>query len=171
MMRAILTMNKVKQMMAQQRKIPKPGDILEIVVPSGYAYAQYVLKDATYGYLIRVLPNIHEKQLQHVSDLAKQKERFFLFYPLRAELQDEHTILSIVANEDLPKHCRQFPLLRSAGERKNGQVLKWFLWDGKVYQKLDELKPEHYDLSIASIWNRPLLVERIVSDWKPSDLI
>ncbi len=154
-----------------QRKKPIPGDILEILTPSGYAYAQYILKEATYGYLIRVLPNIYEEQLEASADLVKQKERFFLFYPLVSELKDEHSLFSIVTNEDLPLHCRKFPLLRSAGERSNGRVKRWFLWDGKVYQPLDELKPEYQELSIASIWNRPLLIERIISGWKPSDIV
>ncbi len=158
-------------MTERQRKKPKPGDILEIITPLGYAYAQYILKEATYGYLIRTLPNVYGEQLEDFSDLVKQKERFFLFYPLVSELRDEHTIFSIVTNEDVPHHCRKLPLLRAAGERKNGQVKKWFLWDGETYQPLDELQPEHYDLSIASIWNRPLLIERITSGWKPSDVI
>lgn len=75
-----------------------------------------------------------------------------------------------MAHEEIPLPARKFPLFRAAGARgKDGRVLNWWLWDGKQSWYIGDLKPEHHKLPIQGTWNDTLLIERIVSGWKPED--
>ena len=154
-------------------KRPKIGDIVEIETPKGFTYFQYVRKGPDYHEtpLIRILPGLYKKRPDNFTDIAKQKERFWIYYPLGASCWREITF--IVANEEIPKHAQTIPLMRASGMRdRDGKVQDWWLRDGKKEWCIDrKLTHEEKKLSPSAIWNDTLLIERISSNWKPEDEI
>ena len=68
-----------------KRKRPQLGDVIEIKIPKGFAYAQYTHKHEKpprYGALIRVLPGLFQSRPSEFTSLVRQPERFFVFFPL-----------------------------------------------------------------------------------------
>jgi len=149
-------------------KAPKIGDVIEVRTSRGLAYIQYVFRHTSppvYGELVRVLPGIYESE-PDLHELAQQKERFFVFYPVVAACR--RGLARVVGKEDVSGF--RFPLMRQPGFRdKDGKVLDWYLWDGEQTSPLEELTEEMKQLSIAAIWNHELLIERIDEGWSPRD--
>jgi hypothetical protein len=57
-----------------------------------------------------------------------------------------------------------------AGDRdRYGRVTDWWLRDGTKQWKIGALSQEETKLSIASVWNDTLLVQRIEEEWVPSN--
>jgi hypothetical protein len=151
------------------RKVPRLGDVIEIPTPGGLAYLQYTHDHQRYGALVRILPGLFETRPGEISTLVQQRERFVVFFPLRAAVRQG--IVEIVSSEPIPEPSVPFPLFRARGAIKPGtnRVLWWALWDGQAYHRLGELSPEQRDLPIVGIWNDTLLAERIASGWSPKD--
>ena len=157
-------------MASVQRKRPKIGDVLEIGTPKGFAYLQYTNRDPTYGALIRVLPGVYQQRPSAFSDLVRERERFFIFFPVGAAVNRE--IVTIVANEDIPAHAREIPPMRAAGGiDRNGHVLNWWLIEKGNKRMVNELTTEQRNLSLAEAWNDTMLIQRIVEGWSPSDYV
>jgi hypothetical protein len=154
-----------------KRKRAKLGDVIEIPVSQGYAYAHYTHHDRNleHGALLALLPGIFAERPTDWQDVVTQQELYWFFLPLNPELRRGH--VAIVANELIPESRQKFPLLRRAGWRdRDGTVLKWWLWDGEKSWKIDKLNPEQHHLSLASVWGFELLVLRIEEGWMPSDI-
>lgn len=156
------------------RKRPQIGDVVEIETPKGLAYAQYTFackEPSVYGALIRVLPGLYDSRPSNFSELVREKERFFVFFPLGAACN--RGIVKIVAYEEIPKGSRGIPLMRSSSRYRDkfGKMIEadWWLWDGKEERRIGKLPEKYHDLSLRSIWNDTLLIERIVSGWRPAD--
>ena len=54
---------------------------------------------------------------------------------------------------------------------KSGKMIEadWWLWDGKEERRIGKLPEKYHDLSLRESWNDTLLIERIVSGWRPAD--
>lgn len=142
----------------------KIGDVIEIPVKSGFAYAQYVHKHAKYGSLLLVFSTIHNKSITDFSFL-KDGLHYFAFFPLGPSVNQK--IFNIVSNQSLPDYAINFPLFKTGVENSIGKVENWWLWDGDKEWKVDELNEEQKKLSYRGIWNDTLLIERIEQGWSP----
>jgi hypothetical protein len=154
------------------RKRPRIGDVVEIETPRGLAYAQYVFRHTTYGAIIRVLPGLFESRPDDFCDLVNQSERFFILYPVGSACHQG--LAKIVAHEEIPEGSRGAPSMRSSfryRDHRSGQMVEapWRLWNGEKWWWVGELTDEQRELSLMEGWGHPLLVERIVSGWRPSD--
>ena len=148
------------------RKRPRIGDIIEIKTRGGLAYAQFTHKVPRYGALIRVLPGLYDVRPAAFKELVNLEERFFIFFPLGAALY--RGLVTVVSNETIPERVQKFPLMRKPGMiDRSGKVLNWWLWDGQREWPVSALSPEQQKLSIASILNDTLLIERIEMGWLP----
>jgi len=148
-----------------KRSRPQIGDVIEIPTPSGLAYFQFTHKHQMYGALIRILPGLFKVRPTDFSEVVRHKEKFVTFFPLGAACNRK--IVHIVANEDVPAWALPFPLFRSGTRGADGTVKVWWLWDGNREWKIGSLKTEQQSLPIRGVWNDTLLIERIVSGWKP----
>lgn len=150
------------------RKRPRLGDIIEIAIPRGLAYAQATHIHPEFSYLLRVLPGIFEKRPEDFIDLVSSEPQFLLFFPLATACYRK--IVQIVAEEPIPEIHRSFPTFRVAGARgTNGMVLNWLLWNGESEWRVEMPKAELAKFPIRSIWNDTLLIDRISSGWRASD--
>ncbi|WP_437922381.1 hypothetical protein [Sphingobacterium sp. LRF_L2] len=60
----------------------KVGDIFEIDTPKGKAYLHYIHKDPVTVALVRVLQGLHSERPANFEELAEQKERYLISFPL-----------------------------------------------------------------------------------------
>jgi hypothetical protein len=147
---------------------PRPGDVVEVETPKGFAYAQYTHKHATNGALIRVLQGLFGSRPTNFAEIVQRPEQFLLFFPLGAACN--RGIVRVVAEEEIPASAQTFPLFRSGSADAQGEVKVWFLWDGVREWRVDRLTPEQKKLPLRpGVWNDTLLIERIVSGWRPSE--
>jgi hypothetical protein len=141
---------------------PTIGDVVEIPLSTGFAYAQYTHEHEEYGELLRVLPGEFAVRPKDFADLVRDRERYFQFYPLAEAVR--HGLVTIAGSEEVPESARQLPLFRS-GERGG----PWWLWDGAREWPVDELTPEQRQLSILGIANHKYLIELVETGWRPED--
>lgn len=154
-------------MIVTSRMRPRIGDVVELKTPAGLAYAQYTHRHDTpprYGALIRVLPGTFDKRPETFTELVRQKERFFVFFPLGAACS--RGITTIVANEEVPPAARLFPILRS----RVYEGPSWWLWDGEREWRVFEQTPEIAALSIHQVVNDTMLADMIADGWSPSQV-
>ena len=143
---------------------PKPGDVIEIPTPSGFAYAHFTHKHKRFGALIRILPGLFPQPPPDFSSLVQKKAQFVTFFPLGAACNRQ--IVRVVAEETIPAAAQEFPLFRCGVRASDGLVHTWWLWDGEREWKIGSLKPDQHHLPVRAIWNDTLLVERILSGWR-----
>jgi hypothetical protein len=143
------------------------GDLLEIETPRGYAYAQCTVRDKVYGQLIRVLPGLFSERPTDLEAVVESQERYVAFFPVGAALSQG--LVSFVGTYGVPSHAQTMPLMRARGAPTRDGGWDWWLTDGEKEWRVGQLLPKQKELSISEIWMHGLLVERILSDWKPSD--
>lgn len=155
-------------MTAAATKKPIPGDVFEVLTPKGCAYIQYVLKTERMGELIRVLPGLFPARPPSFGDLAAQKERYFVYFPLTGIVRGRG--VHFVGHEPIPPGSAALPRTRRPGGRtRDGRALNWWLTDGHHERRVDRLSDHERDLSLEVTWNLALLVERLASGWVPRD--
>jgi hypothetical protein len=150
--------------MARRTKI---GDIVEIPTAKGFAYAQFTHEHSRFGALIRILPSFFPVRPLKVDEIASSQEVFFTFVPLQTLVNSK--VWQIVATCDIPKRIRDFPILRFGLPDRHGHVSSWKLWDGEKEWSVGTLTSEQKRLSIRSILNAALIVERIETGWRPEN--
>ena len=151
------------------------GDIVEIQTPSGLGYVQYTHDQHNMGSLVRVLPGLHSSRPKDFDNLARQKELYFTFYPLKYAVPEGHA--EIVAHQPIPGWAKPYPMMRhSNGGDATGKAHSWIiiradmpftLQSLKNAPKYKELTPEIEKLSIHSLWSHGLLVKRLAQGWTP----
>jgi hypothetical protein len=138
------------------------GDVFEIP-----QYVNYHRNPPVWGHVIRVLPGVFRKRPEDFQELVRQPERFYAFFPAGPAVSRGY--VRVVAHEEIPERCRNFPLFKATNAVGPASTKNWFLWDGEKEVKVDELLPEHYDLPLKEIIPFDVLVERIESGWSPRD--
>jgi hypothetical protein len=145
----------------------KLGDILEIPTPKGLAYAQYINRHKKYGALLRVFSSLHDRRPDDVKD-AVGDVQFVCFFPLQAAVNQE--IVAVAGNAPVPKDTSVFPTFRTGVvDPATGKVTVWWFWDGEKEWRVGTLTPEQRSMPIRGVWNDTILVERIVSGWRPEN--
>lgn len=146
----------------------RPGDIIQITTPGGFAYAQCTHKHPVFGHLIRVLPGIFIDPLFNVSFVIDQPELYSVFFLWGQNVNRD--LIRIIAHKQLSEKNQKYPLFKDGiRDPATGKVATWWLWDGEKEWKVGELTGEQRHLSPRSIWNDILLIERIAGNWKPED--
>jgi len=156
--------------MKTTKKRPKIGDVIEIAVPSGLAYAQCINKHTVpphWGHLLRVFPTIHESQPSDFSEIINGPELFTTFFSLGTAVS--RGLMTIVARLTVPEQFREFPIFRASHRTPEGYKGGWWLWDGEKQWYVGELTPEQRKYPIKGIWNNILLVKRIEEGWTSID--
>jgi hypothetical protein len=147
------------------------GDVIEIPLSKRrVAYAQFVYnynKPPVWGNLIRVLPGIYKTRPENFTELVRDKERFYTFFP--AGVAVTRHLIEIVANEEIPRRCRTLPLFKANNRDFGGAKDIWWLWDGKSEWKVQPLPRKYYDLPIQESVTLGVLIDRIKKGWSPRD--
>jgi len=151
------------------------GDICEITTPVGLAYIQYTHPAISLGSLVRVLPGLFKERPSGFAELAKQRELYFVFYPLSYALRDRDA--EVVSHQPVPEWAQPYPLMRWPGASDSrGRVVAW-----KIFKASEPLTPEFHartsvirtltpeqeKLSIHHLWPHPVLVKELGRGWTP----
>jgi hypothetical protein len=140
-------------------------DVVEIETPKGLAYAQFAHEHPSNGELLRVLPGLHDER-PDVEALAREGERFYVFYPLRAALARD-PLVEVVGHADVPDPG--FPELRAGTWDADSGEESWYVVTDEGERHVGRLTAELRKLSPADIVNHKSLVDRITSGWAPED--
>lgn len=144
----------------------KIGDLIEIEVSSGWAYALFTHSSKMYGALLRVFPGIHPNRSEEASALVHQEPLFSCFFPLSAAVKQGR--VAVVGIVRVPGELAASPVFRAGMVNPaTGKVDNWWLWDGENESRVGSLTPEQRKLDIRGVWNDRLLVDRIVKQWRP----
>lgn len=145
---------------------PKIGDLIEIGVSSGWAYALYTHSSKMYGALLRVLPGIYSSRPDDLLNLTSQRPLFSCFFPLSAAVKQGR--VAVVGKTPIPDKLKTFPVFRAGMVNpQTGKVDNWWLWDGDNEVRIGDLSPEQRKLDIRGVWNDTLLIERVEKQWRP----
>jgi hypothetical protein len=149
----------------------KIGDVLEIRTNSGLAYAllTHVHEGKPrFGALIRVFERLYATRPEDFQKVVADDIRFSIFFPVQAAVKEG--IVEIVAQVIVPQHLKPFPVFRTGMvDPQSKKVAAWWLWDGTSEHRIGTLSAEQRKLSIRGVWNDTLLVDRIVSGWRPEN--
>jgi len=144
---------------------PRPGDVIEIPLKSGFGYCIYLGRHAVLGDTVWILAGSHS---EHVSEFPVTGETggYYAFYPAIAAAKAG--LVRIVGYR--PEALREVPeIVRYiVNVDENGLVGSWLVTDGAGLRiPRTQLSEEERQLPIGSIWNHALLVERIETNWRP----
>lgn len=144
------------------------GDVVEIATPKGLAYAWYVNKHEKYGALLRVQAALHTRRPEDLGAGTTGEVAFLCFFPLQAAVSA--AIVTVVGNQAVPAEASSFPVFRAGVVNpKTGKVDTWWFWDGEHEWRVGALTEEQRSMPIRGVWNDTLLIERIISGWRPEN--
>jgi Regulator of ribonuclease activity B len=155
-----------RRVFRRQPKRSKTTRLAEIDVPSGLAYALHT-HSHQFGSVVHVLRGVHPSRPRDIHAVIRQPVQFTALFTLEAAIDQGH--VRIIDELETPSDLRDFPIFRSGVPSPADGRFEWWLWDGRRERKLPELSAEHAKLPTAGMVNYPLLVERIESDWTPTD--
>ena len=144
------------------------GEIIEIGRPSGLAYAQYINRRRMYGALLRVYSTIHPARPLNPQGVLNGEVQFVCFFPLQAAVNQD--VVTVVAHAPVPPDSTAMPVFRNGVmDPRTGKVAVWWFWDGEAEWQVGALTDAQKRMPILGCWNDTLLVERIVSGWRPEN--
>lgn len=142
------------------------GDILEIRLPSGVAYASYGGRDEALGDAIWVVPRVFPTPVDGWSSVFGD-EGYFVFYPAHSAIRQKLVRRAGHAIEAM----RLVPTgQRTAGRvDEQGNVAEWLITEGatRTRRSASEMTERDWALPLAVVWNHAYLVEAIAEDRRP----
>ena len=146
---------------------PRKGDIIEISVKDGFAYALFTHKVKLDGELIRVWSDVHERRPSSFDAIVHSDPSFSCFFPLDRSVS--RSLVSIVGHADIPGPLAAFPTFRNGLVGPDRRVSTWWLWDGVDEWKIGDLTEAQRNFPIRGTWTFVLLQLRIEEKWNPRD--
>lgn len=142
----------------------RAGHVIEIGVPGGTAYAQYVGEHPSLGGTLLLDPTVQAEPLPDTSRFDGTRG-YYVFYPVRAAVRAG----LVTVHSAAPLGDAAVPeRLRRAGARSpDGRVLTWVVVDRSGQSVFERLEDEQRMLPIGAIWNHEMLVHRIAEGWRP----
>jgi len=139
----------------------RPGDVLEINVPSGKGYVMFIGKHPKYAHAISISPHVYAER-PPLSDTLFE-DSYVHFYP--AQRAVSHKLATIVG------HLNPQPMpsiWRRNGAMTGNHTETWLIDypDGRTTMT-KALREEQRKIPIAGICNHEYLVEMIVRGWRP----
>jgi hypothetical protein len=103
------------------------GDLIEIRVEGGLAYALHTHRSARYGTLIRVFRGVHRTRPSELADIVERPVQFTTFAWLSEGIADG--LMSIATNLEVPEHLRVEPIFKIGipGRPPNYWIRNWFI--------------------------------------------
>ena len=146
----------------------KMGDIIEIPTLKGLAYAQCINKHKSYGALLRVCSKLYEACPDDLDNILSGEVQFVCFFPLQAAVNQ--SIVAVAGNADVPAEASTMPVFRNGVmDPKTRKVAVWWFWDGEKEWRVGSLTEEQKKMPILGCWNDTLLIERLLSGWRPEN--
>lgn len=108
-----------------------PGDVVEIETDQGLAYAQVTHRHSSYPTVVRALDGLHDSRPADLAALIAGATAFVTMIPLAAALRQAGATFDRVGQVKVPQAHRTFPIFRMPIRDKAGEIVYWWLWDGR----------------------------------------
>jgi len=142
------------------------GDIIEIPIRQGLAYAQYTHRVKPYGALIRVFETTRRQRPRDWAAMAVSPIAFSVFFPLNSAVRQK--VVQVVGRTEVAAWNRALPVFRDGNPHPvTRKVDTWWLWDGEREWEVGTLTPEQRRMPILGVWDVVMLVARIEEGWRP----
>lgn len=147
------------------------GDVIELPLSKGYAYAQYVNNDRKTGFgeLIRILPGKFDTPLpeEEAFALCREQEVYYCFFPIEVFLQPP--LVRIIGGTTVPQSSKKMPHFKSYNLNPDSGKKTWFIWDGKAAKsrRVESLSGNEQEYPMRQVVSLETLVRRIESGWLP----
>ena len=149
-----------------KRKRPRIGDIIEIPVGRGFAYAHFTHKSEDFGDLLRVWSHVYRERPKDFADLVSQDHQFLVFFPLGAACH--RGIVTVVAEEAIPVRSSRWPIFKQSTQLP-GFKPRWGFWDGERHWHKSSITRKERSFPELQIVNDTMLVEMIQTKYTAED--
>lgn len=143
------------------------GDVLEIRLTGGVAYAAFAGKNGSLGDAIWVVPIVFPSPTKDWKAVF-ERDGFFVFYAANAAVRRklvQKVGFSTDAMRPLPAKRRS-----AVDVDDDGAVTKWLITQGseRIVRRASEVDEHERNLPIATIWNHESLKDAILSGRRPT---
>ena len=145
------------------------GDVFGISTNSGIGFIQFVSDTEDNCELIRVLIGLYESYEDISEEIIKQKERYFLHFPLRSAFKKK--LIHYIGNYNIPQNVIIPRYFRSQTVHPKTNSTSWYIFEEDIckMKHIEVLSNEIIALSDWSVWNDTLLKERLEQNWALED--
>jgi hypothetical protein len=152
--------------MSSFRKLPKPGDLLEVQCTQGFFYIHYVGRHQHLGDVIYVYPRVFPQPVVECSSL-ESIAGYLTFYPVRSAANQK--LARVVDPCALPVGAQVPACYRRIGarNREGNKVLAWVIVREEREILKRKLTKAEKRLPIAAVWNHEYLIEQVEAGWRP----
>ena len=140
-----------------------PGDVVEILTPSGLAYLQVTHLHHAYPEIVRALPGLHARRPDSLNLLVQLPTRFIAITPLAASLGRDSLDGETIGRWPVPDSERAFPRFRMPIHDSHGQVVYWWHWDGDTLN-LSLEDDQASNLPIREVLHPDELLNRLINE-------
>jgi hypothetical protein len=125
----------------------RPGDLVEIATPEGFAYLHVLHRPASYPPVVRLLPGRHARRPDAPEAVLAAPGGSVLMVPLAEVLDRLGLGAEVVARTPVAER----PRFRMAVRDRTGRVLYWWFWDGDTLSFSDDPKDTETALPLREI--------------------
>lgn len=137
---------------------------MEVAIPGGKVYAQYVGEHPSLGGTLLLDPQIHPADAN--ASAFDTTRAYYAFYPVRAALKAG--LISIAGTASLDGRSVPRTLRRAGARAREGQVLTWIIVRDQTPQRVvEELDDSDRMLPIGWIWSHDSLIQAVLEGWRP----
>ncbi|WP_299754730.1 hypothetical protein [uncultured Boseongicola sp.] len=104
------------------------GDIVEIETMNGLIYAQITHDHPSYPPVVVVFDGAFDRRPDHTQSITGRPPRFTALISLASALSRLGKQVTLLANEQVSD---PFPIFRTPVRDKLGEIIYWWLWDGR----------------------------------------
>lgn len=144
----------------------KSGDVLEVACESGYAYMVFIGRHEHLGHVVRVIPTVFQQKQVDLEALVLLPG-YVIFYPAASAVRAG--LVRRIGHSGTGAAPVPVWVRNAVTVDTDGTVRSWFVTDGKEGIPRRTLSEAELEMPIASIWNHPLLLHRLLTRWSPRD--
>lgn len=137
-----------------------PGDIVEIETPGGLTYVHVTHVHPSYPPVVRVLPGLHDAPCADLKALVAKGYGFTAMIPLETALARARMTHRVAGRVELPAGSA-FPTFRMPIRGKAGEIVYWWLWDGRGLTHTPELTTEQATFPIREVMSAATFFARL----------
>ena len=117
----------------------QPGDIVEIRLEQGLAYAQLTHEHESYPPVVRLFRGLSDSRPSDLEAHVAQAPRLTAMIPLEQALDRLGLAHEKAGSAALPEDERKFPTFRMPIRDKQGEIVYWWFWDGESLSYASDL--------------------------------
>jgi len=139
----------------------QPGDIVEIRLEQGLAYAQLTHEHDSYPPVVRLFRGLQASRPADLAAYIGKAARLTAMIPLAQALDRLGLAHEKAGHVALPEGEREFPTFRMPIRDKQGEIVYWWFWDGKGLSYSVELDAVQDSLPLREVMSSARLLQEL----------